>query len=807
MNTLLQDLRYALRMLFRSPGFTLAAVLTLALGIGANTAIFTGLRALVLKPLPLPDAGRIVMIWGVNKHAGFDHSNISYDDCRDWRAQARSFERLAAFLETGVTLTGRGEPEVLPGARVSADFFPALGVKPALGRELSPEDDRPGAARVVVLSDGIWRRLFGADPKVLEQTIALDGRPHTVIGIMPRGFELPSYEFMQAWTAIEPDLGTPERGNRSYKAIGRLKPGATFDAAQTEIAGISRRLADAYPKTNTGVEARLVALKDEIFDDRFRLSMQTLMAAVLLVLLIGCANISNLLLARTRARRREIAVRTALGAGRARIVRQLLTESLLLALAGAAAGLLVAAWGTQILVTLLPPDTPRLSEIRADGFVFAFAFALSVAATVVFGLFPALDAARLTPAQALREDSARATAGGRRQRFQAILVAAEVALAFILLVAAGLLGRSLQSLHRVDPGFRPENVVTMEIDLGNEEYPDDARVVQFYEQALERIAVLPGVRAAAAVNTLPLGGSDSWILVAIEGRPPAALGQEPRAGLLVVSADYFRALEIPLVAGRVFGRSDTAASPPVSIVNQTFARRFWPGQNAVGQRLRRGRAGSGRPWVEVIAVARDVRHRGLREPVRPEMFFPLSQDPTRSMTLAIRTAFDPLGAVAAIRRQIHGVGPNQAVTRVRTMEQIVEGDASSEALLTGLLVAFAVTAVSLAVLGLAAVVSLSVAQSRREIGVRMALGAGVPHILGLILRRWMSVTAFGMAAGLAGAVAIARLLSSLLFGVKPTDIPTLVGVTALLASVAFLASYVPANHAAGVSPMEALKNE
>ncbi|MEX1245555.1 MAG: ABC transporter permease [Thermoanaerobaculia bacterium] len=806
MTSLLQDLRYALRTFAKNPGFTAATVLTLGLGVGGVSTIFAGVHALFIRALPLPEPDRLVALWSKNVSAGFDHANVSYPDYEDWSLESRSFESFAAFLETSPTLTGQGEPDTLPGAQVSGRFFRLLGVRPFAGRTLTPEDDRRDATRVAVLSHGAWQRRFGSDPSAIGKTIMLDGQPFTVVGVMPRAFFLPGYEFMEVWTPFGSDIGSPERGNRGYKAIGRLRRDVTLSQARAELVAIGRRLESAYPKTNTGMEINALLFADDLYDDRFRLGLLTLFGAVGLVLAIGCANIAQLLLGRARTREREVAVRTALGASRARIVRQMLTESLALALLGGVLGIVVAFWGVDAFARWLPEGTARLPEIRLDGGVLIFGLALSALTAIVFGLLPALQASRASFVDTLRHASARGGTG-RRQPLQGLLVASEVALSLVLLAGAGLLGKSLSHLRHVDSGFRGQNVATMSVDLSERVYTDDARTLAFYDALLERLGAVADVRAAAAVNTLPMGGTNSWTAISPEGRPPVPRGQEFQTGRMVASPDYFKALGIPMLAGRPFAGTDSASASRVAIVNAEMARRLWPGESAVGKRFKRGAADSDRPWIEIVGVVGNVRHRGLSTDIRPEMFVPLAQSPERSMTLVVSTASDPAGLAPAIRHEVQAVDRNLAVSRVRTMDEVVRDDTAAASLLTGLLAAFAAAAVGLATMGLYAVVSLAVGENTREIGIRMALGAEARDVVRLILRRWMGFALGGMLIGVGAALAAGRALSSLLYTVKPTDVSVFASITALLAGVALLAAYVPARRATRVSPTEALRNE
>jgi putative ABC transport system permease protein len=807
MNPFFQDVKYAGRTLARSPGFSAAAVATLALGIGTAATIFAGVDALFLRALSLPSPERLVTLWAARRTAGFDHANVSYRDFEDWRRESKSFEAMAAILTTGPTLTGSGEPEAFDAALVTGDFFALLGVRPLRGRLIEPSDDSPASPRVVVLSWQTWQRRFGADPGILGATLVFDGQPATVIGILPRA-AVPGFELNQAWMALGPDLGDPARGDRSFLAFGRLRPGVSIEKCRAELDALSRRLAAAYPDTNTGLEVNVLRMTDDLFGGKFRTGLFTLLAAVGLVLLIACANIAQLLLVRGAAREREMAVRAALGASRARVVRQMLTEHLLLAFVGGGLGLLLSAWGVEIFVRLLPQDTARLPEVGLDARVSLFGLALSAATAVAFGLLPALHVSRAGLSGPLQAASVRGTPGRRRVRVQALLVATEVALALVVLSGAGLLAKSLSRLRLVDPGFRAEGVLTARIDLAESETGSEDRLRAFHDPLLESIARLPGVRAAASVSTLPMTGNNSWTFVEPEGRPPAPLGQEPRVGRIVVSPDYFRAMGIPILQGRSLLRTDGASAPRVAVVNQEMAEMFWPGQNAVGKRFRRGRASGDAAWIEVVGIAANVRHRGLTTPVRPEMFFPFDQRPGPSMHLVVSSqSSNPASLVGAVRREVYAARPGQAVSSIRTMGELVTADTASERLLTRLISAFAAAALALSTMGLYAVVALAVRQGRREIGIRMALGAVGGDVIRLVLRRWMFLALVGLLAGLGATLALGRLVSGLLYEVRPADASVLSAISAVIALVTLAASYLPARQAARIDPAAALRSE
>jgi putative ABC transport system permease protein len=802
----IQDLKNSVRLLLKNPGFTVAAVLTLAIGVGGTCTMFAGVDALFLRALRLPRPDQIVTLWASNKAGGFDHANVSYRDFEDWRERARSFERMAVFVDLNPTLTGRGEPETLPVARVGGDFFTTLGGRPLLGRTVGPSDDRSQASRIAVLSHGAWRRRYGANPGVLGTSLTLDGQAYSIVGVMPPDFAFPGDEGIEVWTALAPDLGNPERGDRDYFAVARLRPGVTVAQARADLDAVSHALGAAYPKSNAGFEVNVLRIEDDLFGKKFRVGLFMLLGAVALVLGIGCANIAQLFLARSGAREREFAVRVALGASRGRIVKQLLTESAVLAVAGGTAGFFLSVWGIAGFLRLLPQGTARLPEIRLDARVFLFGLLVSAACAAAVGLLPALHASRGEFGESLRDASPRTSGGGRRRKLQIALVASEVAIAIVLLSGAGLLVKSLSRLRQVDPGFRAEDVLTMQIDLPERQFPEDDRARAFFDPLLDRLSAIPGVRAAAAVSTLPMSGNNSWTFVMPEGQPAPPPGQEPRVGRVVVTPDYFRAMSIPVLQGRPFRLSDSPTSTPVAIVNEEFARKYWPGESAIGRRFRRGRADSGRPWVEVVGVTKNVRHRGVAAPLRPEFFFPFSQAPERSMAIVLAGASDTTAIAAAARREIRALRPDQAVSNMQAMTQFVSADRSTASLMTGLLAAFALAALTLATMGLYAVVSLAVGQSTREIGIRIALGAQGRDVIRLILRRWLSTTGVGILAGLAVTLMLGRLLSTLLFGVRPTDAAVLIGITAFLAFVAALASYLPARRATRVDPMVALRD-
>jgi predicted permease len=789
LETALQDIRFAVRALRRSPGFTALAVLTLGLGIGASTSMFALVDGLLLRPLPLPEPERLVSLWTTRPASGFFHASVSYQDSRDW-SEARSLSSLATYRELPVTLSGRGEPVVLQAIQVTREFLPLLGAQPDRGRGFADDEMRPGAAPVVVLSHAAWQGRLGGDPGALGQPLTLDGKPATLIGVLPASFQLPGYEYLDAFLPLEPVAGGVPRGERGFGAIARLAPGSTLRSASSELSQIAADLAAAHPDTNQGSGVNVLSFAEDLFGDQLRLGALVLLGGVFLVLLIGCVNLASLLLARGVGRERELAVRLALGAGRARLVRQLLTESLLLGVLGAAAGGLLSIWGVQLLRGVLAADTPRLQEVALDGRALAFTAALAVASALAFGLLPALGAARRQAGDALRA-GARAGRSGGALRAQRSLVVAEVGLAFVLLFGAGLLLRSLRNLQGVAPGFSTKGVVALSIALPEER--DDGAALRFWDAALLRLAGLPGVRHVAAVSTPPMAGENSWTGVHLPG---TLAGLEPRIGEVVVSPGYFDTLSIPL-RGRDLSTSDTAQAPRVAVVNEAMARQFWPGQQAIGQHFRVGRVGTDTPPVEVVGVAGDLRHRGRAQPVRPEMFLPLAQQPGRQMTLLIDGSPDPASNLAAGRRAILDVDPGQAVAQSLLLDDLSRSDLRQRRVVTALAAAFALAAAALAGLGVHGLVSFAVAQGTREIGVRMALGAPAAAVLALVLRRFLRLFAVGLGLGLLCAAGLGRAMTSLLFGVPGTDVPSGLLAALLLLACVLLGSLVPARRGAG----------
>jgi putative ABC transport system permease protein len=799
MGTLWQDLRYGARLLLKHPTFTIIAVLTLALGIGANSAIFTVVNAVLLRPLPFKEPESLVSLWETT--AKFDRGSVSVPNLKDWREQNDVLTSIAVFQYGNFSLQEGDHPERVAGVTASANFFDLLGVAPQLGRTFLQGEDQPGQNRVVLLSDQLWRRNFGADPGVVGQTVALGGENFTVIGVMSSDFQYPS-RLTELWVPLVfTQEETKNRGNHAYLAIGRLKPGVALSQAQEQMSLIARRLEQQYPEQQARRGLRLFQLQEDMVQF-IRPALMVLLGAVGFVLLISCTNVANLLLARAAARQREIAVRMALGAGRWRLVRQFLTESVLLSVLGGALGLLIARWGVDGLLSLAGNFLPRAGEVTLDWRVAGFTLLLSVLTGVGFGMAPALQVSKTDVQEALKEGG-NAGSSQRRNRLRSLLVVAEVASALVLLVGAGLLIKSFMRLQEVETGVRPENVLTLAISLPEAKYTKPQMATTFYARVLDRVKALPGVEAAAVINILPLLRTGYNGDVEIEGQSYPA-GQLPLAEYRVISPDYFRALGIPLVRGRFFDGRDREGAPRVVIVNQTFVNKFLNGQDPLGHRIK-----PGDEWIVISGVVGDVKQSGLARPVMPEIFMPYEQAPSyaQSMTLVVRGAGDTGGLIPALRREVIAVDPNLPVYNVQTMETVITKSVSERRLNMLLLTIFAGVAMMLSMVGIYSVMSYTVTQSTREIGIRMALGAQASDVLRLVVGQGLVLTLIGVVFGVLGALGLTRLMESLLYGVKATDPITFAGVSVLLVAVAMLACYWPARRATKVDPMVALRYE
>jgi putative ABC transport system permease protein len=803
MDTLRQDLAYAIRRLRRSPGFTAVAIATLAVGIGANSAIFSVVRAVLLKPLPFDEPERLVRVAQTWQGRPVVYSPQNFLDVE---AEARSFEGLSAVVENGMTLTSGGPPARVEGASVSASFFDVLRVRPTPGRGFVRGENDPGRTRVAVLGQRLWSRRFGADPTLVGRTIELDREPYEVVGIAPADFSFP--EGVEIWTPLEHDevFRTKSRGAWYLTVIGRLRPEASIDSARDEVATIAARLARTYPDADEGVGGTVGSLQESLVGD-VRPALLVLLGAVGLVLLIACVNVANLLLARVAAREVELAVRTALGAGRLALVRQLLTESLLLAALGGIAGIFLAWLSLDSLLALQPRGVPRLSEVHVDRAVAAFTALVSVVTGLLFGVFPALHSTRRATADTLREGG-RGLLGGRAGRLRGGLVIGQMALAMMLLAGAGLLVRSFTQLRRVDPGFRSDGVLTFRISLPESAYAEDARRTAFFDELVARLRALPGVSGAGAVSGLPLGGSRFGFSFEIAGRPPVTPAQQPSIELRIVTADYLKTMGIPLRLGRGIEASDTASAPPVVVLSESAARRYFPGEDPLGQRLKIGmRTSQGSAGGEIVGVVGDVKDGGLAADSLPTAYLPYAQTPFGTLDVLVRTATSPLALLSAAQGVVRELDPELALARVRTLDDVVARSISEPRFYTVLLGAFATIALLLAAIGIFGVLSYAVVQRSREIGIRVALGAHPAQVLGLVLRQALLLSATGVAAGLVGALLLGRALSSLLFQLSPRDPATLACVAGLLVFVALVASYLPARQATRVDPLVALRSE
>jgi putative ABC transport system permease protein len=805
MENLLQDLRYSIRLLTKHPGFTAVMTLTLALGIGANSAMFSVINAVLLRPLPYKDAERIVTLWESNAQPGLDRTEVSPPNFVDWSTQSRSFEQMAAFRYWGFVFTGTGEPERLRGARVSASLFPLLGVQASQGRIFLPEEDRFGNNRVVLLSHGLWQRRFGALFNVVGQTLILNGESYTVIGVLPTSFRLPEADL---WVplALEPYTMT-QRGSRSLTVLARLKPTITLTQAQVEMNTIARRLQQHHPEANTGWGISLTPLHEQMVS-QVRPALLVLLGAVGVVLLIACANMANLLLARLMARQQEIALRTALGASQVRLIRQLLTESVLLALLSGAAGLLVAQEGIDLLVVLSPTPILRAGEIGIDRDVFMFTLLMSLLTGVAVGVVPALHASKPDLNALLKEGRSSITTGVSRARFRNLVVVFEVAMALILLIGAGLLLRSFIRLQAVELGFNPERVLTMTISLPETRYPEGHQKMVFYQQLLDRVHALPGAMSAGLVGHLPLAGSALRSDFILENRPLLSSGEVPSADYINISPEYFRVLGIPLLKGRLFTDRDSMGASQVVVINEALARRFWSNEDPIGHRLRLGATlGADQRPREIVGIVGNIRSTTLESEPSPTIYVPYFQNPWPTMSLVVQTASDPIGLAAVIRSQVLALDSEQPVYNVRTLEQVLARSLAPRRFQMFLLVVFALVALTLAAIGVYGVMSYVVTLRTHEIGVRMALGAQQRDVLKLVVGQGMGWVVFGVIIGCAAAFGVARLLTTMLFGVTPTDPVTFVGVSVFLLIVAFLASYLPARRAMHVDPLVALRYE
>ena len=806
MDTVVRDIRYALRALLRQPGFTIAVALTLALGIGANTAIFSVVHGVLLRRLPYPNDDRLMTVW--TRLSTGDRETASMPDYLDWKAQSSSFASMSAYANSNDNLAAPGaDPERVPSARVIADFFSTLGVTPAAGRWFVPEEFVFGSHRVVVLSYGLWVSRFGADPGIVGQTITLNARPYTVVGVAPAAMRLPARA--QLWAPFPVDPGAPPLSRRGdfLSVIARLAPGVTPARAQADMNAIAKRLALAYPATNARIGVELVGLHDQLVGP-IRPALLVFSGAVALVLLIACANVANLLLARATAREREMAVRAALGAGRERLVRQVLTESLVLSAVGGLLGLLLAAWGVQGLKAAAPPTLPRVDEIGLDPVALAFTAAAVVVTGFLFGIAPALRGSAFALHSTLSAGGRAGIGGGRGERLRSMLVVAQVALALILLVGSGLLVRTFARLQQVDLGFDPAHTLTAQIVLPGTKYTGSERLLGFFDALHDRLSATAGVRTVAFTSDVPLAGGYSYLSFSVVGQPAPRPGASlPDAVPMVATPEYFTAMGIPLLAGRLFTAADAPNAPRVVVVNRDLARKAFGGRNPLGERISFDNAADSTTWLTIVGVVGSTRLEGVGLETYAQAFTPLSQGPVPYVYVVARTTGDPLALAATLRREVAALDPTLPVANVMSMDQRAAASVAQYKLNSVIVTVFAAAALVLASIGIYAVISYAVAQRTREIGIRMALGAAQGHVLGLIVRDGMAPTLVGVALGAAGALGATRLMRSLLYGVSATDPAVFAVVATMLLLVALAACLVPARRAARVDPNVALRND
>ena len=803
---LLHDLRYAARTLLKNPAFTVVAVIALALGIGANTAIFSVVNTVLLRPLPYKDPERLVMVWEEAAKHGYPRDVPTAANFIDWRDQNQVFEGMAAMTEASFNLTGTGDPERLEGNRVSAALFPLLGVEPQLGRVFTAAEDQPGSQRVVLMSYGLWQRRFGGDPTIVGKAITLNGRSYTVVGVMPARFHFPNITD-QVWVpmAFSPQLAA-DRTTHYLRVLARLKPGVTLSQAQTEMSTIATRLQQQYPQTNTDIGAVITSLQEQLVGD-IRPALLILLGAVALVLLIACANVANLLLARAAVRQKEIAVRVALGARRWRLIRQFLTESLLLSTVAGIVGLAIAYGGLILLRSFIPENISQAREISIDFRVLGFTLLVSVATGVIFGLAPAIQAVRFNQIETLKEGGRDAATGSSSKRLRSLLVTAEVAISLVLLIGAGLLINSFLRLRNVDPGFRVDHLLTMNFVLPVPKYQDAERRSAFYKELIQRVEALAGVRSAAVTTNLPLYPGENSITMVFEGRPEPPPGQEPIIVTRIISPEYFDTLGIPLLKGRQLTEQDTRTSPKVVVISETMARRYWPNEDAIGKRIALAKVKTPDDWIHVVGVVKDVRQR-LTVDSKPQMYLSHQQaDFFAPQDLVVRTDVDPSSLAAPVRNAVWQIDKDQPVSDISTMEEILTDSIARQRFSMLLFAIFATVALVLASVGIYGVMSYSVAQRTHEIGIRMALGAQTGAVLKLAVWYGMKLVGIGIVIGLIAAFALTRVMATLLFGVKATDPTTFTVISLLFVCVAAIASYVPARRATKVDPMIALRYE
>jgi putative ABC transport system permease protein len=836
MDTLFKELRYATRSLLQHPGFTVIAVITLALGIGANTAMFSVINAVLLRPLPYHEPQRLVTIWEQSPERGLYQMPVSFANLRDWVDQNHTFDQISAYTFTNLNLIGAGEPARLGGVRVSSNLFSLIGAAPQFGRTFLPEEDREGAGNVVILGHALWKNRFGSDSGIVGRSLTLNNQSYTVVGVMSSGFQFPvgfgymgkvlndvvgvmssGFQFPVGFGYMGKVLNDPidlyvplaatsdesRRGNYSFFALGRLRPGVSIDQARAEMTTIESRLEQQYPDGNTGIGISLIPTQEQTVKE-IRPALLVLLGAVAFLLLIACANIANLLLARAASRQKEMAIRSALGASRLRILRQLLTESLLLSLVGGIVGLLLAVWSTRAVMALAPDNIPRLNEVGFDTRIFGFALVISLVTGIVFGLVPALHATKPDLSEGLKEGqrgSMESTFGKRTRR---ALVVAEVALSLMLLIGAGLLIKSFLRLQQENLGFNPENLLAVSLELPDSTYPEDRQKAAFFREALVRLGTVPGVKSVGSTTGLPLTLSLSGSDFRIEGRPEPEAGQEMIIEKRSVSPDYFGTLGIPLLKGRDFSDRDDSDAPAAAIINAELARVYFPNEDPISKRISFDDRQS---WISIVGIVGDVKQQGLDSNAKPEVYFPYLQVPAPSMSIVVRTVSNPLSAVTAVKSQIQTIDKDLPIDDAETMQQLLAESTSGRRFNTLLLTLFATVAVILAVVGIYGVMSYSVTQRTHEIGIRMAVGAQPRDVFRIVIGQGMLLAVIGVALGLVGAFALTRLMTTMLFGVEPTDPLTFISLAVLLIGVGLVACYLPGRRATKVDPLVALRSE
>ena len=819
MEIIWQDIRYGARLLLKSPGFTLIAVLTLALGIGANTAIFSVVNFVLLRPLPYANSDQLLMIWERNLKKGWSESPTSSANFVDFRTSARNLE-VAAFTDTNgnFNLTGGDQPERVAGLRVSANLFPLLGVNPGRGRLFLPQEDQPGAGHVLILSYGLWQRTFAANANLINKTIQLNSQSYTVVGIMPPDFKFPpafsavvgsseeSVSNADLWVPLTTDDIPLVRDRRDLKMMGRLKPGVTVAQAQADLNAIASRLDREFPDVNGGIETHVIPLREQVTGD-ISLALFVLMTAVALVLLIACANVANLLLAKATGRQKEIAIRTALGATRLRILRQLLTESVLLGLLGGLLGLLFAVIGAKTLIAFVTTNIPKLKDFTFDATVLLFTLLIALVTSLFFGLAPAIDASKPNLNEALKEGGRSSSGSASRQRLRDFLVITEVALAVILVTASGLMFRSFLRLQGVNPGFNPKNLITLEVELPDAKYHAAQQQQNFQQQLLQRLTTIPGVQSAATVDNVPFGVNAFNTSFMIEGRPVPAVTERPRAFYRVISPNYFRTMGIPFRRGNEFTDRDSAEMPGVAIINETATRKYWPGEDPIGRKIKRGRPESKNPWVTIVGIAGSASQLSLREESQPEIYVPFLQNTTLNFSLVVRTASDPKTITGAIRKEVWATDKDLPVSNMKLMDELISNSTAQPRFYVILLTVFAALALILAAVGVYGVMAYSVTLRTRDIGIRMAVGAQPMDIFKHVIGHALMLASIGLVIGLVLAGTSTLVMKSLLFGISPADPLTLIVTALILLAVALLASYLPARKATKVDPMVALRYE